>query len=551
MKYSGNYVITFTWKNLGIMGQSHSAEGRYKLRRPSFKQITMGKRRINYSKNLSHTFSFPDETIKPQQLNINTATEEELMTLPGITRNIAVNIVSHRRLIGRFNRIEDVALVSGVGAQKLENIKLEVYVTSVNGSGTSSRASTTLDSMGNTESPVDVNLASVFDLQTLPGVDQELASRIVEKRAKHGWYHSLDEIAKLRGMGKHRFAMIKPHLKINVSNGLVMRTPSSDSTLPAWDIPQASSTPRLNNVGRKSGRIDREEFTEPIVPENDENEKHFELSTGISEKEIWELLSIASPRPSLRFECIHRSFVRKTIRIASWNLTSFTADKASNPGVMEVVCRTILENQICLLALQEVKSPEALEILTNELNLPTLKRVRDWRENKRKWHSVHLGAGLAVLWDADPRKNISLREQPPATKVFLPVLASMIFHINKIDLTIINVQMHGPDDMKIIERFLDAKNSIFLGDFSWTDDTTNCSGNIMIDTNTAVNSDKYFYKDRIIWREDSSKLFDTGLHRVVRQGLMHLGIPQGWRWGGPASDHCPVWCEIFTEPSDT
>jgi hypothetical protein len=35
---------------------------------------------------------------------------------------------------------------------------------------------------------------------------------------------------------------------------------------------------------------------------------------------------------------------------------------------------------------------------------------------------------------------------------------------------------------------------------------------------------------------------------MVRQGLNHLAIPRGWMWGGPASEHCPVWCEVYTEP---
>lgn len=103
---------------------------------------------------------------------MNVATEEELMTLPGISRSLAANIVSHRQLIGRFNRVEDLALVSGVGAHKLELFKLEVYVPSASASGTSSRASVSMDSFGNSESVVDVNGASVFALQAVPGVNQ-------------------------------------------------------------------------------------------------------------------------------------------------------------------------------------------------------------------------------------------------------------------------------------------------------------------------------------------------------------------------------------------
>lgn len=39
------------------------------------------------------------------QLNLNTASEDELMTLPGISRQTAQNIVSHRSAIGGFSKV--------------------------------------------------------------------------------------------------------------------------------------------------------------------------------------------------------------------------------------------------------------------------------------------------------------------------------------------------------------------------------------------------------------------------------------------------------------
>jgi competence ComEA-like helix-hairpin-helix protein len=66
--------------------------------------------------------------LQVDQLNVNTASEEELMTLPGITRNIAQNIVEYRQAIGRFKKVEDLALVSGIGADKLDLIRPEICV---------------------------------------------------------------------------------------------------------------------------------------------------------------------------------------------------------------------------------------------------------------------------------------------------------------------------------------------------------------------------------------------------------------------------------------
>jgi competence ComEA-like helix-hairpin-helix protein len=66
--------------------------------------------------------------LQVDQLNVNTASEEELMTLSGVTRNIAQNIVEYRQAIGRFKKIEDLALVSGIGADKLDLIRPEICV---------------------------------------------------------------------------------------------------------------------------------------------------------------------------------------------------------------------------------------------------------------------------------------------------------------------------------------------------------------------------------------------------------------------------------------
>ena len=34
---------------------------------------------------------------------------------------------------------------------------------------------------------------------------------------------------------------------------------------------------------------------------------------------------------------------------------------------------------------------------------------------------------------------------------------------------------------------------------------------------------------------------------VVKDGLTHPSIPDGWRWNGLVSDHCPVWAEFYCD----
>ena len=66
-----------------------------------------------------------NKTIK---VNINTATSEELQSLPGIGESIANRIITYRKENGKFSKIEDLTNVSGIGEAKFNNIKSYLYV---------------------------------------------------------------------------------------------------------------------------------------------------------------------------------------------------------------------------------------------------------------------------------------------------------------------------------------------------------------------------------------------------------------------------------------
>ena len=57
------------------------------------------------------------------KININTATQTELETLPGIGPSTALKIINHRTENGKFKNIEEIKEVSGIGDSKYNNIK--------------------------------------------------------------------------------------------------------------------------------------------------------------------------------------------------------------------------------------------------------------------------------------------------------------------------------------------------------------------------------------------------------------------------------------------
>ena len=64
-----------------------------------------------------------DESSTNKKISINTATKEELMTLPGIGESKAEDIIKYRENTSKFNKIDDIKNVSGIGDSLFAKIK--------------------------------------------------------------------------------------------------------------------------------------------------------------------------------------------------------------------------------------------------------------------------------------------------------------------------------------------------------------------------------------------------------------------------------------------
>lgn len=86
------------WRDKGRRSSYHGSIRRSKQKKPI----------------MSRPYCFPPAIENVQLMNINIATEEQLMTLPGINRQRAREIVKHREIIGPFKQIAELLLISGI-----------------------------------------------------------------------------------------------------------------------------------------------------------------------------------------------------------------------------------------------------------------------------------------------------------------------------------------------------------------------------------------------------------------------------------------------------
>lgn len=98
---------------------------------PNFEYITMSsgdEKNDSNIKNATPVDTKSESAFKVSNVNINTATQTELETLPGIGPSLALKIINYRKENGKFKSIEELKSVNGIGENKYEEIKKYIYV---------------------------------------------------------------------------------------------------------------------------------------------------------------------------------------------------------------------------------------------------------------------------------------------------------------------------------------------------------------------------------------------------------------------------------------
>lgn len=61
---------------------------------------------------------------------------------------------------------------------------------------------------------INLNLATVDQLETLPGIGRKTAERIIEHRTKNGNFKKIEELMNVKGIGEKSFLKLKPMIVV-------------------------------------------------------------------------------------------------------------------------------------------------------------------------------------------------------------------------------------------------------------------------------------------------------------------------------------------------
>lgn len=198
----------------------------------------------------------------PQLVNVNFASRTGLESVPGIGPTLAARILAHRANYGLFAEVDDLLAVTGIGPASLENmrpyidakidinvatkrqlmvlpaigeVKADAIVAYRTANGPYSAPSDLLLVISATDyeqvkdfvrageiashpyaSLVNVNVAGVDELMTLPGIGGGKAKAIVDYRANHGPYHTREDLLYVPGIGPSTLANIHDLVTVGV-----------------------------------------------------------------------------------------------------------------------------------------------------------------------------------------------------------------------------------------------------------------------------------------------------------------------------------------------
>lgn len=149
------------------------------------------------------------------RVNINSSNIDELVRLPGVGPATALHILEYRQAHGPFKEASELLKIKGIGPKTLARISDQVFIgkpddlsleqiENIKAAGEEKKKSektVTLKAGPCGPGRVNINTATLEELQTLPRVGPKIAQRILDDRAANGPFTDATDLIRVKGIG--------------------------------------------------------------------------------------------------------------------------------------------------------------------------------------------------------------------------------------------------------------------------------------------------------------------------------------------------------------
>lgn len=135
-----------------------------------------------------------------EKIDLDMAPAIELSRLPRIGAGLASRIVANREAHGPFGSLDELDRVPGIGQSALDAV---APFAAFSGRTRRQIAESSLNR-------IRINTANAEQLASLPGIGIVRAEAIVEYRLAHGRYRTVDDLARVRGIGVATVERLRP-----------------------------------------------------------------------------------------------------------------------------------------------------------------------------------------------------------------------------------------------------------------------------------------------------------------------------------------------------
>ncbi len=217
--FDPNTIDNYGWKRLGLSdktihtitnyrnkgGKFHTAEDIRKIwglrkevadRIIPYAKVAITQNQFTYYHSINKQIVYKTTNIPVAPLDINTASPQELMQIPGMDHSIPYKIIRFRDKLGSFWDVQQVKQTYGMTDSLykviLPFLKIE---------------KTTLRK-------ININSCSVNELNREPFINRDIAQAIIIYRNQHGSYKNIEDIKKIVFLTEEMFQKIMPYLTV-------------------------------------------------------------------------------------------------------------------------------------------------------------------------------------------------------------------------------------------------------------------------------------------------------------------------------------------------